>query len=294
MEYLQPVIQPTTGIFTNIGSAHDHGFRSRKQKITEKLRLFTKVKKLIYRQDYTELDEEISLILRPVNPFLQTITWSTTKPASNVQVKFEQENNKTRITITGSLGNHSFESEFRDEASLENLTHCILFLLDFGLSSAIIQERILLLRPVAMRLELKEGINHCYIIDDTYNNDVQGLTMALDFLGQQEQRSQKAVIFSDILQTGQAPGDLYASISKLLLEKRSQQADWHRTGNFCIRGAILTFRSNHFSKAQKTFSKNFRSLRLPTPWSSLKVQDHFLSKKLYTVCSKRCTVQYWK
>jgi alanine racemase len=261
MEYLQPVIQPTTGIFTNIGSAHDHGFRSRKQKITEKLRLFTKVKKLIYRQDYTELDEEISLILRPVNPFLQTITWSTTKPGSNVQVKFEQENKKTRITFAGSLGNHSFETEFRDEASLENLTHCILFLLDLGLSDAIIQERILLLRQVAMRLELKEGINHCYIIDDTYNNDVQGLTMALDFLGQQEQRNQKAVIFSDILQTGQAPGDLYSSISKLLREKGVNRL-------IGIGPEIYTY-AEQFEIPQQSFFKSTEEFLKEFPFSSL-------------------------
>jgi len=219
MEYLQPVIQPSIGIFTNIGSAHDHGFRSKKQKITEKLRLFTKVKKLIYRKDYKEVDEEISLILRPVNPFLQTISWGTGKYPADVQITFHQQSKKTSIGIEGILGNHFFETEFRDDASLENLTHCIVFLLDFGLSDALIQERISLLRPVSMRLELKEGINHCYVIDDTYNNDVQGLTMALSFLGQQEQRSQRTVILSDVLQTGQAPAELYANIGQLLKEK---------------------------------------------------------------------------
>jgi alanine racemase len=219
MEYLQPVIQPTIGIFTNVGSAHDNGFRSKKQKITEKLRLFTKVKKLIYRTDYTEIDEEISLILRPVNPFLQTISWGTGSNAADIQVKYEERNMATGITITGKLGNHYFETNFRDEASLENLTHCIVFLLEYGLSDLIIQERVLQLRPVSMRLELKEGINHSYVIDDTYNNDLVGLTMALNFLSQQEQRSQKTVILSDVLQTGQTSGELYSNISKLLHEK---------------------------------------------------------------------------
>jgi Alr-MurF fusion protein len=219
MEYLQPVIQPTIGIFTNIGTAHDNGFRSKKQKITEKLRLFTKVKKLIYRKDYKEIDEEIGLILRPVNPFLETISWGTGKSVPDVSVKYFLQGKKTQISISGKLGNHSFETSFLDEASLENLTHCIIFLLDFGLSDSIIQERIQLLKPVSMRLELKEGINHCYLVDDTYNNDVQGLTMALNFLAQQEQRDQKTVILSDVLQTGQAPDELYRNIAHLLNEK---------------------------------------------------------------------------
>ena len=220
MEYLQPVIQPSIGIFTNIGSAHDHGFRSKKQKITEKLRLFTKVKKLIYRKDYKEVDEEISLILRPVNPFLQTISWGTGKDPADVLVTFQQQTKKTGIAIQGTLGNHFFETEFRDDASLENLTHCIVFLLDFSVSDVLIQERINMLRPVSMRLELKEGINHCFLIDDTYNNDVQGLIMALNFLGEQEQRNERTVILSDVLQTGQARAELYASIGQLLKEKQ--------------------------------------------------------------------------
>jgi alanine racemase len=222
MEYLQPVIKPTIGIFTNVGSAHDDGFRSRKQKVTEKLRLFTKVKKLIYRKDYSEIDEEIGLILKPVNPFLKTISWGSQTDA-DVTVSYDLFADKTVVEITGLFGNNQFETGFRDEASLENLTHCILFLLDFGLPASVIQERILLLRPVSMRLELKEGINNTYLIDDTYNNDLQGLTMALNFLAQQEQRSHKTVILSDVLQSGQTPAELYGIIAQLLREKKTDR-----------------------------------------------------------------------
>ncbi len=34
-----------------------------------------------------------------------------------------------------------------------------------------------------MRLELKEGINHSYIIDDAYNNDLQGAVDGAEFSG---------------------------------------------------------------------------------------------------------------
>lgn len=218
MEYLHQIIQPTIGIFTNIGSAHDDGFKSRKQKITEKLRLFTKVEKLIYRKDYHEIDEEISIILKPVNPHLQTITWAI-NTAADVQVAHTFKRTTTLLTISGKYGEHRFETTFRDEASLENLMHCIVFLLDFGIAPTQIQERIALLRPVSMRLELKEGIHHCYIIDDAYNNDLQGLSMALNFLGQQEQRKIKTVILSDVLQSGQPSSELYTIIARLLKEK---------------------------------------------------------------------------
>ncbi|MPR36101.1 bifunctional UDP-N-acetylmuramoyl-tripeptide:D-alanyl-D-alanine ligase/alanine racemase [Salmonirosea aquatica] len=219
MEYLQPIIDPTLGIFTNIGSAHDEGFRSRKQKIAEKLRLFTHVKTLIYRKDYREIDEEINLILRHVNPTLRTLAWGTS-PDAEVQVGYLPGEQATTITLTGTLGDYQFETNFRNEASLENLTHCLVFLLDFGLDPSVIQERIHALRPVSMRLQLKEGIHHCYVIDDTYNNDVQGITMALNFLAQQDTRSRRAVILSDVLQSGQPAPELYGTIAQLLHQKK--------------------------------------------------------------------------
>ncbi|PWJ57126.1 alanine racemase [Dyadobacter jejuensis] len=219
MEFLQPVISPTIGIFTNIGPAHDDGFKSRKQKITEKLRLFTKVRKLIYRKDYTPIMEEIDLILKPVNPFLKTISWGNALTGADVQVVFSPQKDKTFIALTGLYGVLRFETAFRDEASLENLTHSLIFMLDWGLPPSEIQQRIQFLRPVSMRLELKEGINRCYIIDDAYNNDMQGIAMALGFLDQQEQHTQRTVILSDILHSGQLPIDLYQNMASILKEK---------------------------------------------------------------------------
>lgn len=219
MEYLQPVIDPTIGIFTNIGPAHDEGFRSEKQKITEKLRLFTKAQTLIFRKDYQEIDEEVQLILRHVNPTLRTLAWGVSTQGE-IQVQFESLVNSTVISIAGVLGSHRFETHFRNEASLENLTHCLLFLLDFGLKPGDIQNRIRRLQPVSMRLQLKEGIHHTYVIDDTYNNDYQGLTIALNFLNQQENRSKKALILSDVLQTGQPAPELYGRIAQLVHEKQ--------------------------------------------------------------------------
>jgi alanine racemase len=260
MEYLQTVIRPTIGIFTNIGSAHDDGFRSRKQKITEKLRLFTKVKTLIYCKDYTEVDEEIKLILRPVNPFLKTISWGNKSDAA-VNVSYDTRKDKTQIKLAGLFGDLIFETPFRDEASLENLTHCILFLLDFGLAPAVIQERIVMLRPVSMRLELKEGINNCYVIDDTYNNDLQGLTMALNFLTQQEQRNHRTVILSDVLQTGQVPAELYGIIAGLLREKKIDR--------LVGIGPEMTRQMHQFDMPEKVFYEDTNSFLKDFPFFTL-------------------------
>ncbi len=59
MQRLQPIINPSIGIFTNIGQAHDENFISTLQKVGEKLALFTKVELLIYNADHKEVKEVI-------------------------------------------------------------------------------------------------------------------------------------------------------------------------------------------------------------------------------------------
>ncbi len=215
MELLQQIIRPSMGIFTNIGPAHDEGFRSTKQKITEKLKLFQKSGKLIYRSDYSLIREEVDLILRAANPELRPVTWATYAEA-DYRVSFRVSPVQTVLAVTMAGESSYFTTSFRDDASLENLVHCIVFLLDYGMAAEIIQDRIQRLRPVSMRLELKEGIAGSRLIDDTYNNDLQGLTMALAFLGRQDPARRKMVVLSDVLQSGLRPEDLYGQIATLL------------------------------------------------------------------------------
>jgi alanine racemase len=119
------------------------------------------------------------------------------------------------IPVHGS-GNHyhvqykntSFEIHlpFSDHASVENSFHCIALMLHLGFTATFIQEKIQGLHSVPMRLELKEGINQCHVIDDTYNNDLGGLQISLDFLNNLKQKKNKTLILSDILQSG-LPGE---------------------------------------------------------------------------------------
>ncbi len=215
MPALQAIIDPAIGIFTNVGSAHDEGFRSKKQKVSEKLKLFVRAEKLIFRSDYQELSSEIEILLQPVNPGLRLISWSTGADAP-VTVQFLPEETGSVVRLSGLYGDHFFSVPFTDEASLENITHCIVCMLELSLLPGYIQSQLEKLRPVSMRLELKEGIFQTYLVDDTYNNDLQGLTMALNFLSRQHQRPNKAVILSDMLQSGLKAEELFPSIGQLL------------------------------------------------------------------------------
>lgn len=218
MSALQAIIRPTIGIFTNIGPAHDEGFKTHRQKIAEKLRLFTGVETLIYCTDYTDIDEEINLLLRAVNPGVRPITWSTQSGRALYQVS--RQGNV--LTLDAEHGHWSLTIPFAapapgQSAVAENLTHCLVAMLTLGITdTATLQNRLNRLRPVSMRLELKEGIHNCALIDDSYNNDLTGLQLALNFLAQQTSQSQRAVILSDVLQSGQDEAELYTTIAQLI------------------------------------------------------------------------------
>jgi alanine racemase len=219
MEFLEPVIRPTIGIFTNLGSAHDEGFRSRKQKATEKLRLFQRSKTLIYCKDFEDIDNEIRILLKAVNPTIELIGWSK-KAGSEIFVKPNKQNTYCTLQILWNRQIYDFKIPFADDASIENATHCIFLMLHQGINSLEIQSRLDMLKPIAMRLELKQGINDCYLIDDTYNNDYAGLSVALDFMTQQHTKRDKVLIISDVLQSGLEEADLYESIAELIKGKQ--------------------------------------------------------------------------
>lgn len=213
MTALEAVIQPTMGIFTNIGTAHDEGFRSRKQKIAEKLRLFVHADTLIYCLDYPDIDEEVNLLLKAVNPGIHLITWSLMGKAATYQAVVNQD----QLTLSGRGETYRLPLPATDPASVENVLHCLVTMLMLRpWSGDALRSRLSRLRPISMRLEQKEGINNCVLIDDSYNNDRVGLQLALRFMNQQNTRNRRVVILSDVLQSGQAEADLYEQIGELM------------------------------------------------------------------------------
>ncbi len=217
MEKLQQIIKPTIGLFTNIGHAHDENFIHASQKVGEKLKLFTKVDTLVYCLDHAEIQSVIirSEILHNINSF----TWSMKLPA-DLSIK-EIQKSGTSTTVKGQYQEemHSISIPFTDMASIENAIHCWAVMLLLGYNQEVIIQRMHCLTPIAMRLELKEGINNCTIINDSYNSDVNSLVIALDFLNQQNQNRNKVLVISDILQSGRNEIELYAQIAELVSQK---------------------------------------------------------------------------
>ena len=200
MEKLQQMIQPTIGIFTNLGEAHDDGFESTHQKLAEKLKLFESASKVICRAGMAYSDKLIEALKD------KAVSWG------NENATYQVDWNENVIHINDS----TFESAFTSATQLENLTHCIVAALELGLSSEEIQKGVGLVEGVPMRLELKKGINGCYILDDSYNNDEAGLKVALDYLESHKQNEKRTLILSDIIHSGKSDGQLYQNVNEIL------------------------------------------------------------------------------
>ena len=203
MAKLEQIIRPTIGIFSNIGPAHDEGFESRAQKVSEKMQLFRNARLLIYCRDH----EEVHL---QAQHHANTLSWGR-HPEAQVQVQW----NNQQLQLAHQGTTHSFVLSLHDPASVENLIHCVVLMLQVGISAHTIQERMRHLRAVPMRLELKQAIHQCQLIDDAYNNDLAGLQISLEFLAAQ-QKQKKTVILSDILQSGLTDEELARQVATRL------------------------------------------------------------------------------
>ena len=230
MQNLEEIIKPTIGIFANIGEAHGKNFDNINNKVEEKLKLFRNVDTLIYCLDHKEIREAVSKLN------INTFTWSRNDENADVFISsIEKKEDHTNIAAffktqklknseTQKLSNSATQQlkisiPFTDDASIENAIHCWLTALKFNIAEDIIEKKMTQLSPIAMRMELKSGINNCEVINDSYNSDINALTIALDFMNQQHHGKKRVVILSDILQSELSENDLYKKIAQLLKNK---------------------------------------------------------------------------
>ncbi len=218
MEKLEKVIQPTIGIFTNIGEAHSEGFESTAAKVLEKIKLFINTETIIYSKDDDVVDEALKQLQQKNNTTL--FNWGQEEDATLCIKSTQVQPFNTVIKAVYKERKLSISIPFTNDAAIKNAITCWCILLHFNIDDEIIQERMLQLKPVEMRLELKQGINNCSVINDSYSADITSLSIALDFLQQQQQHPKRTVIISDILQSGKTGKQLYDEVADILQQKK--------------------------------------------------------------------------
>lgn len=209
MENLETIIYPTIGVLTNIGEAHSEGFADRNEKLAEKLRLFAHSTVVIGREDYFGGRKKIS---ESFGRKQYLVTWGTSSGNDLIVKKIDKREGHTVITYTSPYIEDSITIPFTDDASIENAITCCLVTMHLNLDDAKRKEKMLQLPPVNMRLEVKKGVNHCTLINDSYSTDISSLEIALDFLSQQGLQSKRTAILSDFVQTSMEDKKLYAHI----------------------------------------------------------------------------------
>ena len=219
MLHLQNIIQPNIGVFTNIGQAHSENFNSIAAKVKEKFVLFSDVEKLIYCKDYQEIER---LVLSEFKGAVYA--WSRQDTKAFIYIKQVLVcADKTTITLCNGGVEHVFNVPFKDEASIENSLHVIAVLFVLNTPFSTIQQNLNKLRPLAMRLELKEAKGNSLLINDAYSSDLDSLKIALDFLHQQSGNAKKIAILSDLDETGISKKELFPKLIQLLNRYKVEQ-----------------------------------------------------------------------
>ena len=215
MEALRDIIQPTIGVLTSLGTAHQENFRSLEEKCMEKMRLFDDAKVIAYNSD----DDTISRCIRRSGFKGEKIGWSRdnqSAPLYILSITSDSSSTSVSYIYKGTRGQYTLP--FFDEASLQCSFACAAVALYLGVMPDQLAERMAHLEPVAMRLEVKEGQHGCTLINDSYNSDINSLDIALDFMSRRE-GTQRTLILSDIFQSGKSDAELYAEVNALCMKR---------------------------------------------------------------------------
>ncbi len=222
MQSLQDIIQPTIGVLTSLGAPHQENFRSLEEKCMEKLQLFKHAKYVAYNSD----DTIISRCMRRMGTTATRIAWSRENSGEAFYIyNVSVDGNATKVEYRYNGVASTYHLPFIDEASIECSFACAAIALHLGVAADVLDERMSHLEPVAMRLEVKEGVRGCTLINDSYNSDFNSLDIALDFMGRRPDHNgrRRTLILSDIYQSGEAQGLLYSKVSQLALNRGVQK-----------------------------------------------------------------------
>ena len=177
MERLEQMIRPDVVVVTSIGDAHQANFESLEQKIEQKLLLARSARKIIYHSAYENLARKVEQM------GIESVDAARTEYEAQTCGEVQRINGQIVKTLCRELGYEQTRLEQPD---------------------------------VAMRLEVKEGIDGSTIINDSYNSDINSLALALDTLRSVALGQKSVAVVSDILQSGMSDEELYTRVAAMV------------------------------------------------------------------------------
>ena len=214
MENLRKIIEPDIGIIINIGDAHGENFPDMTAKAAEKLKLFINASTVIFCSDH-KIIQKLIMSERTFKS-KKLIDWSCENNHAAITVKKSPvPENKIQIEMGYQGMTHNFVIPFNDRASEENAITVAAACLVMGKDPELIRKGLASLVSVAMRMEIKTGINNSQLVEDFYNSDPGSLGMAIEFLRGQNSRN-TTLILSDFIQSGRDEKELYGGVADLI------------------------------------------------------------------------------
>ena len=219
MGRLRSIIQPTIGVLTSLGSAHQENFSSIEEKCREKCRLFHDTKALVFCSD----DDTVRQVVEQAGYPGEWVDWSMVNAKAALfvrEITKEEDGTEVDYVFRGEKGHYRLP--FIDEASVMNSITCVAVARLLGMSAQQLAVKMNTLEPVAMRLEVKEGRRGCTLINDSYNSDINSLDIALDFMNRRPDQNNRrhTLILSDIYQSGLPADQLYKEVADMLEKRR--------------------------------------------------------------------------
>lgn len=215
MERVERIIRPTIGVFTNLGGAHQENFSSLRQKCLEKLRLFKDSGLIIYCKD----DDLLQECMTSRYPDSRLMGYSRTDQGAALFIReVEKESSSSTVTYTYKGRESRYHIPFANDALIEDSILCLATGLALGASPEMIEKGMQGLQPLAMRLEVMEGMNGCQIVNDSYSLDFASLDIALDFLSRRVSGKalKPTLVLSDFMESGRMSAELYREVARLL------------------------------------------------------------------------------
>lgn len=198
MEALAKIIHPSIGILTTIGTAHQEGFANATEKRNEKWKLFQNANVVIAPLDDVPFDDPL---IGQHTADGSILTWSRTGDATLKVIGETIVNGQTNLSVYYKDKELNFNIPFTDVISVNNVITCVLTLLHLQVPLDEIQSGVQQLRHLDMRMQIKRGIHHCFILNDSYSNDLHSLQLALTYATQQAGVLPITLILSDFVQS---------------------------------------------------------------------------------------------
>ena len=231
MSALQRIIQPTTGVFTFLGSAHAENFSSQTELLHEKMKLFSSCETLVVPSNL-ELNFSGNII---------RVGNQTQDNFSIREIKSSSTHSIVSFSWKGEMS--SAEIPFIDTISIDNFALAAATALYHGLSLTQLSEKAPQLLAVEMRMQQLKGIGGMQLLNDSYSNDLTSLKLALQHFNLNIQAKKRGVVISDILQSGMKDDVWIARVCELMNE--------FHIGNIYAVGEIFL---QHKNKLPKNFS----------------------------------------